>query len=114
MPAVYEFVCPTCKTLYEFLSRDQKRCPRDGTALRRKFSFSAPKLFEPHFNHAVGRYVTSAADFRAALSEASDKATETTGIEHNFVPVDYREVKANLPNEDGLYEQQKARVDNGS
>lgn len=82
--------------------------------LSRKFSFTAPRLFVPHFNHSVGRYVTSDADFRDALKQASEQAYDNTGIEHNYVPVEPREVMKNLRSEEGLAEQEKAKVDAGN
>lgn len=42
--------------------------------------------FAPHYNHAVGRWVTSDRDFRDALKQASDANSEATGMEHNYEP----------------------------
>lgn len=45
---------------------------------------SPTPAFAPHFNHAVGKYVTSDRHFRDELSRASERASETLGIDHNF------------------------------
>lgn len=112
---VYEYRCPTDGKVFEYFKSEptEEHCPTHGNVLRRKYSFAVPKLFVPHYNHSVGRYVTSESDFRSALKKASDEASATTGVEHNYVPIDYREAMRNLPSEEGLAEQQKAKVDAG-
>ncbi len=42
--------------------------------------------FEPHFNHAVGRYVTSDRDFRDALKQCAERNSVATGMDHNYEP----------------------------
>jgi hypothetical protein len=46
---------------------------------------------EAHFNPAVGRHVSNGRDFRDALKRASDEASENTGMEHRYVPIDMRD-----------------------
>lgn len=57
----------------------------------RRYSFYSPTAFQPHFNHAVGQYVRTKAEFSDALKVLSDKQTARTGIPHNYVPVDQSE-----------------------
>lgn len=40
--------------------------------------------FEPHFNHSVGRYVTSWGDFNEALRRSGDVQSERTGIHSQY------------------------------
>ena len=62
-----------------------------GGIKTRRFSFTVGEIFQPHFNDAVGREVTSAHDLKSALSEASDAASLRTGNTHNFKTVDVRD-----------------------
>lgn len=54
----------------------------------RVYSFAQPRMFEPHFNTTVGRYVTSQADFNNALKEAGAAQEARTGIATNYVPIE--------------------------
>jgi len=44
--------------------------------------------FQPHFNHAVGKAVTNRREYLDELKRASDKQSETTGIDADYQPVD--------------------------
>lgn len=41
-----------------------------------------------HFNQSAGTYVSNDRELKDAFKAQSEAATERTGIEHNFVPVD--------------------------
>lgn len=55
--------------------------------------------FEPHFNYAVGRYVSSQQEFESALSRLSDANSERTGITHNYEPLHPSDIVNNPPPE---------------
>lgn len=86
-------------------------CGQCGSLLKRKFSFTSPPTFEPHFNHAVGQYVTSNAQFRDALKRGAEDQFRQTGAEHNYVPIHPSEVKTT---DEGMYETAKAQHDGHS
>jgi hypothetical protein len=47
-----------------------------------------------HWNHSVGKPVSSMRQFKDDLARASERQSEVTGMEHRYVPVDMSEVKA--------------------
>lgn len=95
---VYEYICNNCRTVTELFfqldddSRPARMTCSCGGQRRRKFSFSAPEQFEPHYNYSVGAHVTSKADLKEKLRVASAQATERTGIPHDFSMIDRAEV----------------------
>lgn len=83
-------------------------CGRCRALLKRKFSFSSTPTFEPHFNHAVGQYVTSHSQFTDALKRGAEDQFRQTGAEHNYVPIHPSEVTTTG---EGMYETAKATHD---
>lgn len=80
--------------------------------MRRDYSsIAVSKSFKPHFNHSVGKYVRNNAEFRSELSRASDRASERTGIDHNYKPIDAGD-RPGVTSE-GLYETEKRKRDDG-
>lgn len=59
-------------------------CPCGCKAKRVYVGFAYKQPWVPHFNASVGAYVRSEAEFKAKLNQGSDKASEATGIEHNY------------------------------
>lgn len=49
---------------------------------------------QEHFNHSVNKPISDMKQYRDQLKRASDAATESTGIPHNFQPADYKELAA--------------------
>ena len=102
---VYEYRCPRCGTRVTSLSRDNflaQTCLGCGytEGLKRVFSFAFKPLMHEHFNHTVNQPISDMRQFRAALSEKSERATEETGIPHNFQPVEWGDrVKLGVTNE---------------
>lgn len=76
----YSYKCNVCGARFDTPSRATKQCPqclfddvqRDYTTVQ--FG-SSP--FKPHFNHAVGAYVTSNREFNDLLSVRGDEAGTT-------------------------------------
>jgi hypothetical protein len=90
----YEFICPDCPDT-SYLTFHQggpppttPTCPTHSTPLKRRYSFAAPEMFKPFFDHSLGQYVTSRADHVSKLHAQSEALTERTGIPHDFQPVD--------------------------
>lgn len=85
---LYEFYCKHCGHAEDHLSRDLTLyCPDCGRALHRNWSFAYKEPFQPHYNHAVGKYVSSNSDFNDALKRGGDEAGSTfTRIDAGDLP----------------------------
>lgn len=74
---IYVYRCRECQTVIELPTRaDSVNCPNCFTRAGRDYSsvqFS-PDSVKPHFNHAVGQYVTSSRDFDEKLHVAGQEA----------------------------------------
>ena len=61
--------------------------PDNCTGCRYKtVQVAATPAMQPHFNHAVGDYVTSDRDFREALKRAGERNSLATGMNHEYEP----------------------------
>lgn len=71
------------------------------TKLHESCGLQARRVFEPfgfhrfpeHFNHSVGKPVSSSKQFTQELRRASEEATERTGVPHDYQPVHPSEVQ---------------------
>jgi predicted nucleic acid-binding Zn ribbon protein len=66
-------------------------CPACGGPVVRRWTppyVLRTGFVETHFNHTTGEIVHNQSEFRDQLKRKSDEASERTGIEHRFVPVD--------------------------
>jgi hypothetical protein len=69
---------------------------------------------EPHWNNALGAYVRNRREFEDGLKRRSDEASERTGTEHRFVPVEWVDAKdAGRVTDEGLDKTEQAAVDLG-
>jgi len=104
---VYEFRCPNCGaavTRHWSIHDDTDRDLYNSGAvactecshghLRRRFTFAPAPVMHEHWNHSVGKPVSSMRQFKDDLARASERQSEVTGMEHRYVPVDMSEVKA--------------------
>lgn len=91
---IYEYKCRLCGSQRESQSHNDVQACSCGGASKRVFSFNSGPSFSPHFNHSVGRYVSSNTDFNDALKQASDAQSLRTGLDHKFVRVDPGDVPA--------------------
>lgn len=89
---VYSFRCPTCGLEDELVASIHTGpgtiycC---DTPMDRIYHPPAVRTsWVPHYNHSVGRYVRTEAEFRSALSQASDDMSARTNIDHSYVPVE--------------------------
>lgn len=113
---LYEYKCKNCNAVYESFTRgleDVTPCADCATPIKRVFSVSLQTPLHDHFNHAVGKYVTGKRQLRDEFKRASDDATERTGIEHNFVPVDPHDKETFGVTEEGLAETHNRKVQLG-
>jgi hypothetical protein len=58
-----------------------------------------PANFQPHWNYAVGAWVTNQADFENKLKRLADRQSERTGIDATFEPIHPADLKASPPPE---------------
>lgn len=91
---LYEFRCKDCGRHEDLPSRTPPFSCSCGGRLVRVFAVNTRRTttFQAHYNHSVGRYVRSDAEFRSALSELSDHASRTTGVTHSYAPIDPRDM----------------------
>ena len=68
-----------------------------------------------HYNATVGKEVSDMRGFKDDLKRKSEEATLRTGIEHNYEPIDYQEVRPVVEKTDmvGLEDTNRARVKAG-
>ncbi len=91
----YQFDCTACDQLLEVVrpmsigAPESVICPDCLARItRRVFHVAVQTPFAEHYNHTVGKRVSSMKQFRSDLVRASEHAEERTGIPHRFVPVD--------------------------
>ena len=109
---IYQFRCRECGSERESQSREIVSCACGGVS-RRVFHANIASGFRPHFNHSVGRYVTSQRQFNDALKHASDANSLTTGTDHNYQPVDITDPRACGATDEGLEHTAKVKRDSG-
>lgn len=118
----YDYECDACGAGqshifsiadYEHIKDVPFACPCDKGWARRKFSFSFRMPFSDGYAPTLGRHVTGDRDLREGMRIASAQATERTGIEHNFQPIDVRDHKTLGVTEEGLAADNKLRHDRG-
>jgi len=110
---IYEYRCPKCRALTTSTHRGDRLhepCGACGhSPLHRKFSVAVKPMMHEHFNKAVGKPISSMRQFKDELKAASEKATEETGIPHNYVPVEYGDREAFGATGEGIYERNVRR-----
>lgn len=106
---LYEFECRAChasETLIlsvtdytSWAARNHFTCTCTGTPTRmsRNYSFTSVPPFDAHFSDTTGQYVSSKREFRDQLKSLSEDATRRTGIDHDLVPVDLRDMASDAP-----------------
>ena len=63
-----------------------------GAKVKRRYSsVQFASVMQEHFNPSVGKPISSMSQYRDELKRASERATEKTGILHNFQPADPNE-----------------------
>lgn len=109
----FEFKCPSCRLTSTHTENDPPTCAACGHTTRRVYSFNlkSSSPFEPHFNHSLGRVVTSQADFNEGLKLANARANaprlnEGTELTHaipaNYTPVDLHDKEAFGVTDEGM------------
>lgn len=110
--------CDSCRALHEEfvhvatpIGQALKDCPvcTTGTLVRAIVSVNSngthPRTrFVPHVNNATGRPTSSMSQFRDDLKRKSEEASVTTGIFHDYQPVDVTEREACGATAEGDYE----------
>lgn len=96
---LYHYRCTHCGTEATATHRGDRLhrvCSGCGSIepLRRVLGFAHKRSMPEHFNHAVGRPVSSERQFADDLKRASERATIETGIEHNYKPVEWGDKEA--------------------
>ena len=112
---IYAYRCKSCRADIDSTFRGDRHpapCPACGAAdtLARRFSISVAPGMPEHFNHTVGKPISSMAQMRSELSRKSDEYFDKTGIPTKFVPKEWGELGATG---EGMDAANRERVDSG-
>lgn len=110
---IYAYRCDSCRVNVDSTRRgdDLGICPscNSGT-LKRRWQVSMQPGMEEHFNHTVGKPISSMTQFKSELARKSEEYSERTGIPSDFQPREWGEMGATG---EGLDATNKVRVDSG-
>lgn len=84
---LYEYKCPEGHKFESEIRADKIYCTEHVVGAQRVWSWRMPKEisnFQPHFNLALGKWVNSKREFEDGLKLASQAASISTGVEHNY------------------------------
>lgn len=112
--AMYEYRCTGCRdttTLDVRVRLPELPCVTCGTKTthKRVFSFTVQPMMHEHWNKAVGAPISDMGQFRRELKRRSEEATEHTGIEHSYVPVEHGDAAAVGATNEGIDESNRIR-----
>lgn len=88
---VYSFICKNCGVLID--APGELPCPVCGLIMKKNWravQLRGAPAFQPHFNHAVGRYVSSSRDFDEALRRGAEEQNTTY---NRIDPGDYKSIE---------------------
>lgn len=109
----YRCLNKNCDALIDSTVRADKHpapCPACGGVLQRKWSVAVRPGMQEHFNHTVGKPISSMAQMRSELSRQSDEYFDKTGIPTKFVPKEWGELGAT---QEGMDDVNRSRVNRG-
>lgn len=119
----YDYRCPECgDNFIEITSIERYTASREFPLecpscpshpdLKRVFSFAHHPGMESHFNLTTNSVISSSRQFSEELKRSSDEASISSGIPHNYVPVDPRDLAHHV--DQRVIEQRKRElVDSG-
>lgn len=114
---MYQYRCPECRTTKNSMIRDNRlpqSCENCGhEPLHRVFGFSTPPMMHEHFNHSVGKPISSMRQYRDELARKSEEASEYTGIEHSYAPIEPGDAAAAGATNEGIDEANAVRSRTG-
>lgn len=88
---VYAFICRNCRVTID--APGELPCPVCGVVMKKDWGqvqLRGAPAFQPHFNHSVGRFVTSSRDFDEALRRGAEEQNTTYA---RIDPGDYRSIE---------------------
>ncbi len=101
--AMYEYRCQGCgRKVMSDERGDQVVTRCCGQIGNRVWAFSVASVMQEHWNQTLGAPVSSMAGFKEGLKIKSEEASERTGIDHNFQPVDLTDTRGLGVTEEGL------------
>ncbi len=113
MPA-YTFRCPSCLKETDRYTRGEPVCLRCEVPMRRVWGFNLAHSMPAHYNQSTGQFVTNERAFKDQLKEMGERQSESTGLYHDYQPVDITDRKACGVTDDGLESTRKVNRDSGS
>lgn len=111
---LYTYRCPECRSTVTSTSRGNTldvicACCGAQSTHRRVFGFNMKPMMHEHFNRTVGKPISDMRQFERELKKQSDLATETTGVEHRYVPVEAGDHAAVGATSEGIDESNRIR-----
>lgn len=115
---IYEYKCPRCYHRVTSTQRGDRlaaRCSKcgDGGPLHRVFSVNMKPMMHEHFNDTLGAPISDFNRFKTELRIKGEKATEETGIEHRYAPVEWGDAAAVGATNEGIHESNVERSRRG-
>jgi predicted RNA-binding Zn-ribbon protein involved in translation (DUF1610 family) len=107
---IYAFKCMTCGARFDSQSRFNSKCPEClNSSVKRDYTTVqfGVQAFRPHFNHAVGSYVTSSRQFDDILKIRGEQAGSS------FSRIDPGDVEQIRSHDDILDTQMRTITDRG-
>ena len=115
---VYLYRCRECGVHGEKWQRHTEEplvdCPEcDADALKRVYSFAMKAIMHEHFDPTVGKVISDPRQFKEELSRASEKESERTGRNVNYVPVDLSDKESLRVTDEGLDSTMRRKTQTG-
>jgi predicted nucleic acid-binding Zn ribbon protein len=99
---IYEYRCSSCLTTVVDDQPGSARACSCGDNARRVWGFRMAKVMHEHHNATTGTVVSDRRQIKNELRRLSEKASERTGIVHNYVEADLRDTKTLRVTDEGL------------
>lgn len=109
----YEYRCPNCQTTILATEPGSSQACACGANARRIWGFRLASVMHEHHSSVTGTVVSDRRQIRSELRRLSEKATERTGVVHNYVEADLRDTKALRVTDEGLNTTYDTKVRSG-
>lgn len=122
----YDYKCDECSAIHREhcspdadikarLDQNTTPCTCGGT-YHRVFGFGMVPVMQEHYNHTVGKTISSMREMKDELKRNADAQMARDGIPRSYAPVDHRDLMAAAMEEfgdDGLQSQHDGQVARG-
>lgn len=119
---IYLYECRTCGQQFHSKIRGDFAVSADGVhvyccheRVKRRYQLAVQRPMHDHYNPTTGTVIGSDRQFREELKQMSEVATQKTGIEHNYEPIDPEMARRTVEQSEavGLESTNRVRVASG-